>query len=70
VHLNHYGDIMTTKTRHRFNSEFKVECAQVAVSRYITGYYTLLWPHAFNGGLTPATAEAMVEDSLLTRDQI
>jgi putative transposase len=46
--------------------------AKVAVSRYITGYYSLLRPHTFNGGLTSAAAEAeaMFEDSLLTCDQI
>jgi putative transposase len=43
--------------------------AKVAVSRYITGYYSLLRPHTFNGGLTPATAKAMFEDNLLTFDQ-
>ncbi|MFT5260624.1 MAG: transposase InsO family protein, partial [Gammaproteobacteria bacterium] len=41
-----------------------------AVSRYITGYYNLLRPHILNGRLTPATAEAMFEDNLLTCDQI
>jgi putative transposase len=44
--------------------------AKVAVSRYITGYFSLLRPHTFNRGLTPATAEAMFEDNLLTYDQI
>jgi len=33
VHLNHYGDIMTTKTRPRFNPEFKVECAQLVLDQ-------------------------------------
>ena len=44
--------------------------AKEAVSRYITGYYSLLRPHTFNGGLTPTTAEAMFENNLLTCDQI
>ena len=44
--------------------------AKVAISRYIAGYYSLLRPHTFNGGLTPATAEAMFENNLLTCDQI
>jgi putative transposase len=44
--------------------------AKAAVSRYITGYYSLLMPHILNGRLTPATAEAMFEDNLLTCDQI
>lgn len=44
--------------------------AKAAVSRYITGYYSLLRPHTFNGGLTPTTAEAMFENNLLTCDQI
>ena len=33
MHLNHYGDIMTTKTRPRFNLEFKVECAQLVLDQ-------------------------------------
>ena len=33
MHLNHYGDIMTTKTRPRFNPEFKVECAQLVLDQ-------------------------------------
>jgi len=33
MHLNHYGDIMTSKTRPRFNSEFKVECAQLVLDQ-------------------------------------
>jgi putative transposase len=44
--------------------------AKVAVSLYITGYYSLLRPHTFNGGLAPIAAEAMFEDNLLTCDQI
>ena len=44
--------------------------AQVAVSRYITDYYSLLKPHTFNGGLTPTTAQAMFDDNLVTCDQI
>ena len=44
--------------------------AKVALSRYITGYYSLLRPHTFNGGLTPPIAEATFEDDLLTYDQI
>ena len=44
--------------------------AEAAVSRYITGYYSLLRPHTFNGGLTPTTAEEMFENNLLTCDQI
>jgi putative transposase len=45
--------------------------AKVAVSRHITGYYSLLRPHTLNGGLTtPTAAEAMFEDNLLTCDQI
>lgn len=33
--------------------------AKREISRYITGYYSQLRPHTFNGGLTPATAEAI-----------
>ena len=33
MHTNHYGDIMTTKTRPRFNPEFKVECAQLVLDQ-------------------------------------
>ena len=33
MHLNHYGDIMTTKTRPRFNPEFKVESAQLVLDQ-------------------------------------
>jgi putative transposase len=43
---------------------------KAAVSRYITGDYSLLRPHTFNGGLTPATVEVMFEGNLLTCDQI
>lgn len=43
---------------------------KAVVSRYITGYYYLLRPHTFNGGLTPTTAEAMFEHNLLTCDQV
>jgi len=32
--------------------------AQAVVARYITGYYSLIRPHTFNGGLTPAETEA------------
>ena len=34
--------------------------AKAAASRYITGYYSLLRPHTFSGGVTPTTAEAIV----------
>ena len=44
--------------------------AKVAVSRYITGYYSLLRSHTFNGGLTPTAAEATFENDLLTCNQI
>jgi len=33
MHSNHYGDTMTTKTRLRFNSEFKVEYAQLVLDQ-------------------------------------
>jgi len=33
MHFNHYGDIMTTKSRPRFNPEFKVECAQLVLDQ-------------------------------------
>ena len=33
MHSNHCGDTMTTKTRPRFNPEFKVECAQLVLDR-------------------------------------
>ena len=33
MHLKHYGDIMTAKTRPRFNSEFKVECTQLVLDQ-------------------------------------
>jgi transposase len=33
MHSNHYGDTMTTKTRPRFNPEFKVECAQLVLDQ-------------------------------------
>lgn len=32
--------------------------AQAVIARYITGYYSLIRPHTFNGGLTPAATEA------------
>jgi putative transposase len=34
------------------------EQARSDVSRYISGYYSSNRPHTFNGGLTPAKAEA------------
>ena len=40
------------------------------ISRYITGYYSPLRPRAVNGGLTPATTEAVYENCLLTCDPI
>jgi transposase len=33
MHSNHYGDTMTTKTRPRFNPEFKVACAQLVLDQ-------------------------------------
>jgi transposase len=33
MHLNHYGDIMTSKSRPRFNPEFKVECSQLVLDQ-------------------------------------
>jgi len=32
--------------------------AQAVIAHYITGYYSLIRPHTFNGGLTPAATEA------------
>ena len=43
--------------------------AQCEIARYITGYYSQIRPHTFNGGLTPAAAEVMYENRLLTCDQ-
>ena len=33
MHSNHYGDIMTKKAKPRFNTEFKVECAQLVLDQ-------------------------------------
>ena len=33
MHSYHYGNTITTKTRPRFNPEFKVECAQLVLDR-------------------------------------
>jgi transposase-like protein len=33
MHSNHYGDTMTTKTRPRFNPEFKIEGAQLVLDQ-------------------------------------
>ena len=43
--------------------------AKGEISRYITSYYSQVRPHTFNGGLTPAAAEAVYENCLLTCDQ-
>jgi putative transposase len=32
--------------------------AQAVIAQYVTGYYSLIRPHTFNGGLTPAATEA------------
>ena len=49
MHLNHYGDTMTTKTRPRFNPGFKVECAQLVLDQW---YSTRKVAYVMNVGIT------------------
>ncbi len=51
---------MTGRNRRNFSPEFRLEAAQLVLDQhYITGYYSQLRPHQYNGGLTPNESERL-----------